>query len=285
MTSVPNRARTRTPRSDRARSDRAPCDRAGTDRAPGRLALALLLLLTSPLVGAAFGQSLASVPATSYEPFYPVAGEGPHDVPAFEIAVVPVTNADYLAFVQDHPAWAKGAPPAIFADPGYLVHWAGPTDLGDAPPDAAVTNVSWFAAGAYCDAHGLRLPSEDEWEVAARADAHRADASDDPVVRAKRLAAYARRSAPPTRVGQGTPNLHGVHDLHEAVWEWVEDPWSGIVQGDSRNIGDRDVARVCGGASLGARDRGDYPAFLRHAVRTALGPSAVTGSVGFRCAR
>lgn len=254
------------------------------DRAPAGLAL-VLFLLSALLVSAASSQPLASVPATTYAPFYPVAGEGPHEVPAFEIAVVPVTNADYLAFVRDHPDWAKGAPPEIFADPGYLAHWAGPTDLGDTPADAAVTNVSWFAAGAYCDARGLRLPSEDEWEVAARAGVDRADASDDPVVQAERLAAYARRNAAPPRVGRAAPNLYGVHDLHGLVWEWVEDPWSGIVQGDSRNIGDRDVARVCGGASLGARDRDDYPAFLRHAVRTALGPASVTGSVGFRCAR
>lgn len=270
------------PRRARARATLA--DRAPADRAPARLALALLLV-TALLVGIAAGQPLASVPATSYAPFYPVAGEGPHDVQAFEIAVLPVTNADYFAFVSDHPEWAKGAPPEIFANPGYLAHWAGPADLGDALPDAAVTNVSWFAAGAYCDARGLRLPSEDEWEVAARAGADRADASDDPALRAERLAAYARRNAAPARVGRGSPNLYGVHDLHELVWEWVEDPWSSIVQGDSRNIGDRDVARVCGGASLGARDRDDYPAFLRHAVRTALGPASVTGSVGFRCAR
>ncbi len=270
MTSAPRRAL-----AHPARAVRVPAAR-----------LALVFLVVSALfVGAAFAQPLAAVPATSYAPFYPVAGEGPHDVPAFEIAGLPVTNADYLGFVQDHPEWAKGAPPEIFADPSYLAHWAGPTDLGDAAPDAAVTYVSWFAAGAYCDARGLRLPSEDEWEVAARADARRTDADDDPVVRAQRLAAYARRNAAPARVGQGAPNVFGVHDLHALVWEWVEDPWSGIVQGDSRNIGDRDVARVCGGASLGARDRDDYPAFLRHAVRTALGPSSVTAPVGFRCAR
>jgi formylglycine-generating enzyme required for sulfatase activity len=248
---------------------------------PARLATAFAALALT----LAWSQPLVEIPAATYEPFYPVAGEGVHEVPAFELQVHPVTNADYLAFVRERPDWQKGAPPEVFADPGYLAHWAARTELGDADPDAPVTNVSWFAAGAYCEAQGLRLPTEDEWEVAARAGAERRDASDDPARRAELLAAYTRRDGPPGPVGRDEPNLFGVHDLHGLVWEWVEDPWSGITQSDSRNSGDREVARVCGGASLGARDRSDYPAFLRHAVRTGLEPASLTASLGFRCAR
>jgi len=276
-----------------------PCRRSSPGR-PGRrhagrarrsaavlatLRTTLLGLALAVLAAPAAAQSLVEIPAASYLPFYPVAGEGAHQVPAFELQAHPVTNADYLAFVEARPEWRQGAVPEVFADPGYLRHWAGPTDLGDADPDAPVTSVSWFAAGAYCQAQGLRLPLENEWEVAARADAERADASDDPERRAELLAAYSRRNGPPGPVAEGAPNRFGAHDLHGLVWEWVEDPWSGLAQGDSRNSGDRDVARVCGGASLGARDRSDYAAFLRHAVRTGLGPASLNGSLGFRCAR
>ena len=181
--------------------------------------------------------------------------------------------------------WRRDQVAPVFAGADYLRHWAGPSDLGDADPDAPVTHVSWFAAAAYCDAHGLRLPSQAEWEVAARADATRADASSDPERRDAILASLSRMPTPPGPVGQDEPTVHGVHDLHGLVWEWVEDPWTQITSGDSRNAGDRDVARVCGGPSLGARDRSDYPAFLRHAVRLGQTPAGVGASLGFRCAR
>lgn len=229
--------------------------------------------------------ALATVPATRLAPFYPVAGEGAHAVPAFEMQVLPVTNADYLAFVRTHPEWAKDAPPEVFANPAYLAHWAGPHDLGDAHPDAPVSYVSWFAAAAYCDAAGLRLPSEDEWEVAARADHTRTDASGDRTRTTELMAIYASRSSDPVPVGHGLPNAFGIQDLHEGVWEWVEDPWASITQADSRNAGDVDVARVCGGASIGARDRTDYPAFMRYAMRTSLSPASAAAALGFRCAR
>src|SRR5699024_2963624 len=107
---------------------------------------------------------LADVAGGEYLPFYPVEGEGPIAVEPFAIQTRAVSNADYLAFVEGHPAWERGAPPAVFADPGYLAHWAGPAELGDADPQAPVTRVSWFAAGAYCAANGMRLPTEAEWE-------------------------------------------------------------------------------------------------------------------------
>jgi formylglycine-generating enzyme required for sulfatase activity len=270
----------------RRTSPRPPGARAARPgRREGAVVSVALVLAAVLLSTFATAQPRVEIPAATYLPFYPVQGEGAHAVPAFELQAHAVTNAAYLAFVEAHPAWRRGAVPEVFADPGYLRHWADATDLGDAAPDAPVTNVSWFAAGAYCAAQGLRLPTEHEWEVAARADTGRADASADPRRRAELLAAYARRDGPPGPVAQGAPNHFGAYDLHGLVWEWVEDPWSGLAHGDSRTTGDRDVARVCGGASLGARDRSDYPAFLRHAVRTGLEPASLNGSLGFRCAR
>ena len=245
----------------------------------------LLAALVGLLTGAAAAAApLAPVAGGSYLPFYPVDGEGVHEIAAFELHTRPVTNADFLEFVRQHPEWDVAAPPEVFADPAYLAHWEGPGDLGEAHPDAPVTHVSWFAAGAYCESAGLRLPSEDEWEVAARADATREDATGDPTRTAELLALYGAGRAP-SPVAQDEPNVFGLHDLHGNVWEWVEDPWSTISMSDSRNEVDDDIARVCGGASLGARDRTDYPAFLRHATRSGLDPASVGSSLGFRCAR
>lgn len=76
------------------------------------------------------------------------------NLPGYYIGVTEVTNAQYKGFVD---ATGRVAPP----------HWSGgqgPSDLANHP----VVNADWGDAQAYCDWAGLRLPSELEWERAAR---------------------------------------------------------------------------------------------------------------------
>lgn len=71
-------------------------------------------------------------------------------VDAFRMARYPVTNAEFLAFVEANPEWQRSRVKALFADDGYLNHWAGDLLLGpEAPPNQPVVHVSWFAAMAY----------------------------------------------------------------------------------------------------------------------------------------
>ena len=52
-----------------------------------------------------------------------------------------------------------GATPSVLAGGDYLGHWAVPLDRGpNAADQQPVTRVSWFAAEAYCEAQGARLP-------------------------------------------------------------------------------------------------------------------------------
>lgn len=158
----------------------------------------------------------------------------------FLLDVTPVTNQAFLAFVTRHPQWRKGTVPGLFADATYLSHWEGPLHPGKAAlPDQPVTHVSWFAARAFCASEGKRLPTEAEWEFAAAADEKVTDARQDPAFTARILGWYAKPSSRdlPT-VGQGTPNLWGVHDLHGLVWEWVADFNNTLVSSDSRESGD-----------------------------------------------
>ena len=74
--------------------------------------------------------------------------------------------------------------PRVFADDGYLSHWASPMGLGaDVDDRQPVVRVSWFAAKAYCAARGARLPTEAEWEMAASASRTAANGHDDPAWR------------------------------------------------------------------------------------------------------
>lgn len=225
-------------------------------------------------------------PATWRPTFPPEEGRDEIAVPAFRLDPTPVRNADFLVFVAENPSWQRGRISALFADEGYLASWADPTALGTASrPEQPVTEVSWFAARAYCASRGGRLPSNAEWEVAANADETRPDASQDPAWRDRVLAWYAQpASVARDDVGRGAPNYWGAYDLTGLVWEWTEDFNSTLVSGDSRERKGADKVQFCGAGALEAQDKGDYAAFMRVAFRSSLEARYTTASLGFRCA-
>ena len=213
--------------------------------------------------------------------------QGEQRIAPFEIQAHPVTNADYAAFVRSHPDWQRGRAPAVLADARYLQHWAGATTPGAAAQDAQpVIWVSWFAAQAYCETQGARLPTWSEWELVAAADETRADARQDAAWRERILSWYARPSTEPLApVAQGAANVHGVHDLHGLVWEWVDDYSAMLVSADNRQQGDPDRLQFCGAAGLSTDDRENYAVLMRVAMLSALQAADTTGNLGFRCAR
>jgi formylglycine-generating enzyme len=149
-----------------------------------------------------------------------------------------------------------------------------------------VVEVSWFAAQAYCASMQARLTTWSEWEYAAAADAHRADARDDPAWRERILAWYSVPSGQALpAVGQSAADVHGVQDLHGLVWEWVDDYAAMLVTGDSRDQGDPDQMRFCGAGALSMDDRENYAVLMRVAMLSALEGHDTTRNLGFRCAR
>lgn len=250
--------------------------------------IAALLLVALPVAGFAAGDAAwVRLPGGSFRSALKYEDAPVTRIAPFALQKRPVTNAEFLAFVQAHPQWRRDNVASVMAEPRYLSHWAGPTQLGEkALPQQPVVQVSWFAASAYCQARGARLPTWSEWEYAAAADETRRDARADPVWRERILGWYARPSNTAlARAGLQAANAWGVQDLHGLVWEWTDDYSSLLVSSDNRNQGDADRLRFCGAGALSMDDRENYAVLMRVAMLSSLDGRDTTGNLGFRCAK
>jgi formylglycine-generating enzyme required for sulfatase activity len=247
---------------------------------------ALAALLSFALAIEARSGAMVSVPGGVYRPFLRVtAPDGSADkrrsVESFRLDAEPVTNAEFLDFVTAHPEWLKSKIKTLLADARYLRRW--PSDL--ALPDAQaasepVTDVSWFAAEAYCKARGLRLPTTEQWEYALADEGRSQEA-----VRARSLAWFAETNGPrPGPIGSSPANGFGLFDMVGLVWEWTLDFNAYAITAESRDPNGKDSASFCGAAAAGVADLTDYPAFMRFSMRASLKADYTAANLGFRCA-
>lgn len=228
------------------------------------------------------------IPSGRYVPLFR-AEKDPREVPvpSFLLDVLPVTNGDFLEFARANPKWRRSQVKRLFADEDYLKMWAGDLELGtNASANAPVTHVSWYAAKAFATWKGKRLPTTAEWEYTANASPVRADGENDPEFVREIRRWYSTptpdRLAP---AGHSRANFYGVYDLHGLVWEWVSDFNTAMVTGDARGDTGLDRQLFCGAGSADARDRGNFPAFMRYGFRSSLKASYTVHNLGFRCAR
>ncbi|MBA2670043.1 MAG: formylglycine-generating enzyme family protein [Gemmatimonadetes bacterium] len=147
------------------------------------LVITLLLLFASIAEGREgrpAGREMARIPAGSILPLYSQRAER-ISIGAFRMDRHPVTRADYLEFVKAVPRWRKGEVRPLFAGPAYLADWSSALSFGSpSTADRPVTGVSWFAAKAYCEWEGKRIPTVEEWEYVASASETSRNASGDP---------------------------------------------------------------------------------------------------------
>lgn len=190
------------------------------------------------------------------------------ELPAFRIGRTPVTNAQYREFLDatDHPA------------PG---HWAGrrpPTGRDHHP----VTYVDWQDATAFCRWAGVRLPTEAEWEKAARGTDGRTYPWGESAPTPRETSCRGWFGGP-TEVGllPGGASPFGVLEMSGGVWEWTSSralayPWR---PDDGREDPGAPGPRVLRGGSF------NHPAEdIRCAARGRLHPDARDEYIGFRIA-
>jgi sulfatase modifying factor 1 len=226
------------------------------------------------------------IPGGQFETVLPPAqGVKNANVAPFRLDVAPVTNAEYARFVRSKPEWRRDRVGGLFADEGYLRHWSSATEPGRAIARQPVTQVSWFAASAYCEARGARLPRWHEWELVAAASATSPDARREPAWRQQILDWYSKSaSAALPAAGASPANYYCVRDLHGVVWEWVEDAGSMLVSGDSREQGDPNLNRFCGSGALSLEQKDNFAMMMRIATLSSMKAAYSSSSMGFRCA-
>ena len=223
------------------------------------------------------------------------------DVAAVRLSSTPVTNAHYRAFVLD----AGHAPPP---------HWPG----GEMPPERGehpVTHVDWHDAGAFCRWAGGRLPTEAEWEKAARGtDGRRFPWGDDEPepadfvlnqhkvlpheeagagelvlnqhkVRARATFGGGAKHGRTTAVGAHADGAspYGLLDMAGNVWEWVSSAYAPYPYraDDGREDPSTGAPRVLRGGSFASATSRN----LRCAARSRSAPGRRSPHIGFRVAR
>lgn len=199
----------------------------------------------------------------------------------FLIARTPVSNEEYQRFIED-----TGHPAPEFNSVGNKEHlWTGrtvPAEIAAQP----VVNVSWNDAVAYCEwlkkktGKPFRLPTEEEWEVAARGgQGGRAYPWGNDINKEKAwYKAKWNGSKTMQPAGYGAPNPYGLLGMAGNVWQWVDDWFVPVFNG--RPVPEElKVFRVVRGGSW-ANDEG----FLKVDYRNFHQPDFKDFFVGFRVA-
>src|SRR5215510_10450901 len=181
----------------------------------------------------------------------------------FELGKYQVTQSQYEALMKTNPSSFIGA-------------------------DLPVDGVSWFEAQKFCEAlnkkkdgHHYRLPTEAEWEYAARG-----ESTSSRYGSLTEVAWFRDNAGGKTHpVGQKKPNAFGLYDTLGNVWEWVED-WYAVdyyangPQSDPRGP-DHGEYRILRGGSW----RGVARGLARVSSRYVLRPGVRSNVLGFRCVR
>ena len=241
-------------------------------------------------------KGMVLIPAGTFEMGSPHitarAAEGPaHTVhlDAFSMDKYPVTNAEFKVFVDANRAWQKDNILEIYHDGDYLDFWTG-NDYPAGEADYPVGYVSWYAAMAYANWAGKRLPTEAEWEYAARGgvpyDDLRSVYPENSVIWWRTIIA-----------GQYPANGYGLYDMAGNGAEWCLDEYDR----DFYNVSDNSRNPIAGGETVQwLRDNPTSISSQRERVHRGRGignnahyvverdaalPRDTGSNIGFRCVK
>lgn len=227
---------------------------------------------------------MAYIKGGYYTPLYSSDSQRVYVQP-FYIDAYPVTNSDFLIFVEKYPEWRKSKVKKLFADTLYLSYWSSDISVEKKYLHSPVVYVSWYAAKAYCACQGKRLPTTAEWELVAQASQTQMDASKDTLFTKWILSTLSEKAKTQLHDVGMFKNYYGVYDMHGLVWEWTYDFNSALTTGESRGNASLDNTFFCGGGSYSSKDLTNYVAFLRYALRSSLKANYTVQNLGFRCVK
>ncbi len=203
----------------------------------------------------------------------------------FWIGAEPVTCSQFSAFVKTNPSWSKRS---LTPDrhPDYLKPFNG-----DSPPFGKerhpVTHVTWTAAAAFAKWAGFELPTEAQWEGAARAGqdgeyggGRSFISPNDANFAGKRGGVVPTRSYP--------PNAYGVYEMLGNVWEWCADVYDAAFYRSPEALEPNPMRGGAGGESTRRVIRGgswqSLSSDLRASARGHMKAGTASMFCGFRCA-
>jgi len=194
------------------------------------------------------------------------------DLPAFKIDRFEVTNADFARFVEA-TGYQTDAEKA-----GSTNTWRSYAEGRDNHP---VVKVSWNDARAYCEWAGKRLPTEAEWEKAARGtdgrtypwgneyDPKKLNAKDSGIRGTTAVGSYPEGASP-----------YGLLDMAGNVWEWTADWYQGYPGSTYQSPYYGEQFKVLRGGGWF-----ETAEFVRTTTRNANSVTAANDDAGFRCAK
>jgi formylglycine-generating enzyme required for sulfatase activity len=263
---------------------------------------------------------------------FPADGEGPVrevTISPFAISSRQVTNRQFAAFVADTGymteaekfGWSfvfhhfvseetqKSVTASVQAAPWWLqVHGAswqrpyGPGSSWEEVPDNPAVHVSWNDAGAFAEWAGMRLPTEAEWEFAARGGLEQAPFAwgDELTPGGRHMCNIWQGEFPNINtlddgfhgtapVGSFPGNGFGMFDVAGNVWEWCSDWFSATYHRNERRATREDPlgprygkSKVIKGGSYLCHE--SYCNRYRVGARSSSTPDSSTGNMGFRLA-